>query len=80
MQLGGTDIIPTSQANNIRVSLADKLSVAYLQFIPSELHPIVSHDVDYQLAILLRTLNAFLEKQKLTADITIHIDSRICTE
>lgn len=80
MQLGHTDIIPTSQANNIQVSLADKRSVAYLQCIPSELHPIVSHDVDYQLAILLRTLNAFLEKQKLTADITIHTDSRICTE
>lgn len=80
MWLGDNDILLVSQATNINVSVADKRSATYLQCIPSELHPIVSHDADCQLAILLRALNDFLISQKLTANIVINTDSRINSE
>lgn len=80
MQLGDDNILPVSQATSINVSVADKRSATYLQCIPSELYPIVSHDVDYQLAILLRALNDFLTKEKLTANIVINTDGRINSE
>lgn len=80
MQLGDNILVSVSQATNLQVSVKDKRSVTYLQCIPSEQHLIVSHDVDCQLAILLKALNDFLEKEKLTANIVIHTDSKINSE
>ena len=80
MQLGDDITVSASQAANLEVSVRDKRSVSYLQCIPSEQHLIVSHDVDCQLAILLKALNDFLETEKLTANIVIHTDSKINSE
>lgn len=80
MQLGDDIIVSASQAANLKVSVRDKRSVSYLQCIPSEQHIIVSHDVDCQLAILLKALNDFLETEELTANIVIHTDSKINSE
>lgn len=80
MQLGDNILLSVSQAINLQVSVGDKRSITYLQCIPSEQHLIVSHDVDCRLAILLRALNDFLEKEKLTANIVIHTDSKINSE
>lgn len=80
MQLGDNIQVSASQAANLQVSVKDKRSVTYLQCIPSEQHLIVSHDVDCRLAILLKALNDFLEKEKLTANIVIHTDSKIDSE
>lgn len=80
MQLGDNIQVSVSQAANLQVSVKDKRSVTYLQCIPSEQHLIVSHDVDCRLAILLKALNDFLEKEKLTANIVIHTDSKINSE
>lgn len=80
MQLGDGILVSVSQATNLQVSVKDKRSVTYLQCIPSEQHLIVSHDVDCRLAILLKALNDFLEKEKLTANIVIHTDSKINSE
>lgn len=80
MQLDDNILVSVSQATNLQVSVKDKRSVTYLQCIPSEQHLIVSHDVDCQLAILLKALNDFLETEKLTAKIVIHTDSKINSE
>lgn len=80
MQLGDNILVSVSQATNLQVSVKDKRSVTYLQCISSEQHLIVSHDVDCRLAILLKALNDFLEKEKLTANIVIHTDSKINSE
>lgn len=80
MQLGDNILVSVSQATNLQVSVKDKRSVTYLQCIPSEQHLIVSHDVDCRLAILLKALNDFLEKEKLTANIVIYTDSKINSE
>lgn len=80
MQLGDNIQVSVSQATNLQVSVGDKRSVTYLQCIPSEQHLIVSHDVECQLAILLKALNDFLENEKLTTNIVIHTDSKINSE
>lgn len=80
MQLGDDITMSASQAANLEVSVGDKRNVSYLQCIPSEQHIIVSHDVDCQIAILLKALNDFLETEKLTAKLVIHTDSKINSE